>query len=132
MTGAWNWIDSFDIRAIHNAQIARHGGLDGVRDQGLIESALARPQNLVAYGNPDAADLAAAYAFGIARNHGFLDGNKRTAWVTARVFLADNGCRLVFNQIEGYRLMISIAEGTQDEAAVAAWFRERISPSAQA
>ncbi len=108
------------------------GELDGVRDQGLIESALARPLNLAAYGEPDAADLAAAYAFGIARNDGFLDGNKRTAWVTARVFLADNGCRLVFNQIEGYQLMISIAEGTKDEATVAAWFRERISPSASA
>jgi death on curing protein len=130
MSRAWNWIDIFDIRAIHNAQIARHGGLDGVREQGLIESALARPQNLAGYGNPDAADLAAAYAFGIARNHGFLDGNKRTAWVAARVFLADNGCRLVFNQIEGYQLMMSVAEGTKDEAAVAAWFRDRIGPSA--
>lgn len=128
MKRAWNWIDIFDIRAIHNAQIARHGGLDGVREQGLIKSALARPQNLAGYANPDAADIAAAYVFGIARNHGFLDGNKRTAWVAARVFLADNGCKLEFNQIEGYQLMISVAEGTKDEAAVAAWFRERISP----
>jgi death on curing protein len=126
MSRPWRWIDSFDIRAIHNAQIARHGGLDGVRDQGLIESALARPQNLAAYDNPGAAELAAAYAFGIARNHGFHDGNKRTAWVAARVFLADNGCRLVFSQIEGYQLMISIAEGTKGEVSVVAWFRDRI------
>lgn len=128
MSRGWRWIDTFDIRAIHNAQIARHGGLDGVRDQGLIESALARPQTLAAYGNPDAADLAASYAYGLARNHGFLDGNKRTAWVAARVFLADNGCELLFNQVEGYQLMISVASGTKDEALVAAWFRDRIKP----
>jgi death on curing protein len=128
MSRAWNWIDILDIRAIHSAQIARHGGLEGVREQGLIESALAWPRNLAGYAHPDAADLAAAYAFSIARNHGFLDGNKRTAWVAARVFLADNGCRLVFNQIEGYQLMISIAEGTKDEAAVTAWFQDRIRP----
>jgi death-on-curing protein len=123
---AWNWIDIDDIRAIHNALLARHGGLEGVRDQGLIESALARPRNLAAYGEPDAADLAAAYAFGIARNHPFLDGNKRTAWVAARVFLADNGVSLVFDQIEGYRFMMSVADGTIDETSAAGWFRDRI------
>jgi death-on-curing protein len=126
MNRAWNWIDIVDIRAIHGALIARHGGLDGVRDQGAIESALARPRNLAAYGEPDAADLAAAYAFGIARNHGFLDGNKRVAWVAARVFLADNDFRLMFDQADGYRMMISVAEGTVDEASVAMWFRDRI------
>jgi death-on-curing protein len=130
MSHTWRWIDIFDIRAIHNAQIARHGGLDGVRDRGLIESALARPRNLAAYGDPDAADLTATYAFGIAHNHGFLDGNKRTAWVAARVFLADNGFNLVFDQIEGYQLMMSVAAGTTDEASVAAWFRDRIRPLA--
>jgi death-on-curing protein len=129
MNRAWRWIDIVDIRAIHGAQIARHGGLDGVRDQGLIESALARPRNLAGYGDPDAADLAAAYAFGIARNHGFFDGNKRTAWVAARVFLADNACELVFDQIDGYRLMMSVAGGTTDEASVVAWFRDRIGPA---
>ena len=132
MSPAWRWIDFEDIRAIHGALIARHGGLDGVRDQGAIESALARPRNLAAYGEPDAADLAAAYAFGIARNHGFLDGNKRTAWVVARVFLADNGYGLVFDQAEGYRLMMSVAEGSTDEVAVGAWFRDRIGPPASA
>ncbi|HEX3983673.1 MAG TPA: type II toxin-antitoxin system death-on-curing family toxin [Acidisoma sp.] len=80
----------------------------------------------MAYGKPDAADLAAAYAFGIARNHGFLDGNKRTAWVAARVFLAHNGYPLVVNQVEGYQLMISVAEGSRDETSIATWFRERI------
>jgi death-on-curing protein len=126
---AWRWIDIHDIRAIHDVQIARHGGLEGVRDQGLIESALARPRNLAGYGEPDAADLAAAYAFGIARNHAFLDGNKRTAWVAARVFLADNGVSLVFDQVEGYRFMMSVADGTIDEASAAGWFRDRIETS---
>ena len=129
MNRAWRWIDIHDIRAIHDVQIARHGGLEGVRDQGLIESALARPRNLAGYGEPDAADLAAAYAFGIARNHPFLDGNKRTAWVAARVFLADNGVSLVFDQIEGYRFMMSVADGTIDEASAAGWFRDRIENS---
>jgi death-on-curing protein len=126
MSGRWNWIEILDIRAIHDAQIARHGGPEGVRDQGLIESALARPRNLAAYGDPDVADLAAAYAFGIARNHGFVDGNKRTAWVVARVFLADNGCELVFDQADGYRFMMSVADGKLDEASIAGWFRARI------
>lgn len=130
MSREWRWIEMIDIRAIHSALIARHGGLDGVRDPGVIESALARPRNLAADGDPDGADLAAAYASGIARNHGFLDGNKRTAWVAARVFLADNGCELEFDQSEGYRLMISIAEGSTDEASVVAWFRDRIRPVA--
>lgn len=130
MSQAWRWIDILEVRAIHDIQIARHGGLDGVRDQGMIESALARPRNLAAYGTPDAADLAAAHAFGIARDHGFLDGNKRTAWVAARVFLADNGFDLSFNQIEGYQLMISVADGTKDEPSAAAWLRSRIRPLA--
>src|ERR1700677_2625380 len=126
MSAEWTWVDQHVVSAVHKSQIARHGGLDGVRDQGLIESALARPQNLAAYGDPDAADLAAAYACGIAKNHGFLDGNKRTAWVAARLFLADNGCMLQFNQIDGYRFMQSVAAGTTDEPAAAEWFRSRL------
>jgi death-on-curing protein len=130
MSSGWNWIDRLDIRAIHDAQIARHGGPEGVRDPGLIEPALARPRNLAAYGDPDGADLAAAYAFGIARNHGFVDGNKRTAWVVARVFLADNGCDLVFDQADGYRFMMAVADGTLDEASIAGWFRDKIKAQA--
>ena len=97
---AWRWVGLAAVHAIHDRQLAEHGGLPGVRDLGAIESALARPQNLAAYGEPDAADLAAAYAYGLARNHGFADGNKRTAWVAARVFLADNGYGLRFEPIE--------------------------------
>jgi death on curing protein len=124
----WKWLDPQIVRAIHGSQIARHGGLDGVRDEGLIESALARPQNLAAYGSPDAADLAAAYACGIAKNHGFLDGNKRTAWVTARTFLAENNLNLRFEQIEGFLFMTSVADGTTDEPGAAEWFRSRLVP----
>jgi death-on-curing protein len=111
---------------MHDRQLAEHGGLDGIRDRNVIESALARPLNLAAYGSPDAADLAAAYAFGLARNHGFADGNKRTAWVVARLFLADNGGRLKFDPLDAVRTMEGVAGGSIDEAAMAAWFRERL------
>ena len=79
------------INAVHDRQLAEHGGSEGIRDAGGIESALARPVNLANYGEPDAPDLAAAYAYGLAKNHGFVDGNKRTAWIAARLFLVDNG-----------------------------------------
>lgn len=126
MSVEWKWLDSNTVEATHKSQLARHGGLDGVRDQGLVESALARPRNLAGYGDPDEVDLAAAYACGIAKNHGFLDGNKRTAWVAARTFLADNGFNFRFDQLEGFRFMQSVADGTLDERAAADWFRSRI------
>ena len=112
--------------AIHDRQLAEHGGLDGVRDDGAIESALAKPRNLTAYGKPDVADLAAAYAFGIARNHGFADGNKRTAWVIARLFLADNGCRLIFDAHDAVKIMEAVADGSLEEGQLAEFFRKRI------
>jgi death-on-curing protein len=114
------------VQAVHEAQLAEHGGRDGVLDHGLIESALARPQNLAAYGEPDAADLASAYAYGITKNHGFADGNKRTGWVLARLFLADNGYRLVFDPADAVALMLALAAGTVNEAAVADWLRTRM------
>ena len=107
----WRWISGELVYAIHDRQLAEHGGLDGIRDRGAVESALARPLNLHAYGDPDAADLAAAYGFGLARNRGFADGNKRTAWVIARLFLADNGYRLVFDKSDAVRMMESVAAG---------------------
>ena len=100
--------------------------MDGVRDRGAIESALARPLNLAGYGTPDAAALAAAYAYGLARNHGFLDGNERTAWVVARLFLADNGLSFAFDPLDAIRTMEGVAAGRIDEAALADWFRRRI------
>lgn len=123
---AWKWIDPRTIQAVHEYQLAEHGGLDGVRDAGLIESALARPRNLAVYGEPDAADLAAAYAYWLAKNHGFADGNKRTAWVAGRLLLADNGYTLRVNGPEAVRMVEALAAGTMDEPAVADWFRTRI------
>jgi len=125
----WKWVDSAVVQAVHEYQLAAHEGLDGVRDAGLVESALARPQNLAAYGDPDAADLAAAYAYGLAKNHGFADGNKRTAWVVARLFLADNGRILQFDGVDAVKMMESLAAGTMDEQAVADWLRARIRPA---
>ena len=122
----WRWVDSDVVFAIHDRQLAEHGGLDGIRDRGAVDSALSRPINLAQYGNPDAAQLAAAYAFGIAKNHGFFDGNKRTAWVTARLFLADNGLRLDFDPVDAIQTMRNVAGGRVDEKTLADWFRSRI------
>ena len=123
---AWRWVAAELVYAIHDRQLAEHGGGQGVRDAGAIESALARPQNLAIYGEPDAAALAAAYGFGIARNHGFVDGNKRTAWVIARLFLADNGCRLQYDKIDAVRTVEGLAAGQIDEPTLAEWFRSRL------
>lgn len=123
---AWRWLNSTLIYAIHDRQLAEHGGPDGIRDKGLVESALARPQNLAAYESPDAADLAAAYAYGLARNHGFVDGNKRTAWIAARVFLADQGLLLAFEKVDAVSTMEKVAAGTLTEPELASWFRDRL------
>ena len=122
----WRWVQQSVVFAIHDRQLAEHGGMDGIRDRGMIESALARPVNLASYGNPDAAQLAAAYAYGLAKNHGFLDGNKRTAWVTARLFLADDGLKISFASLDAIRTMEAVAAGRMDEAALADWFRRQI------
>ncbi len=129
MTGtAWHFVSEAVVLAIHDAQIAEHGGAVGVRDLTLVQSALARPRNLAAYGQPDAADLAAAYAFGLARNHGFVDGNKRTAFVVARVFLLDEGYGLSASEAERVRIMTALAAGDVDEKAVANWIRDNMLP----
>jgi death-on-curing protein len=122
----WRWVGAEVVHAIHDRQLADHGGLSGLRDAGAVESSLARPQNLASYGDPDAADLAAAYAFGLARNHGFADGNKRTAWVVARLFLVDNGYRLRFDPAEALITVQAVAAGTLSEVQLATWFRERM------
>ena len=124
----WRWIKPALVYAVHDMQLARHGGLVGLRDKNAVESALARAQQLASDGDPvpDAADLAAAYAYGLARNHGFIDGNKPTAWVIARVFLIDNGQTLVFTQLDAVQVMQSLAAGLMDEQALAQWFRGRL------
>lgn len=121
----WRWVRADLIYAVHDRQLAEHGGLDGVRDIGAVESALARPQNLDIYGEADVAALAAAYAYGLARNHGFADGNKRTAWIAARLFLVDNGYRLRFDPADAVRTMERVAAGEIDEGQLAEWFRQR-------
>lgn len=125
----WKWVGLSVVEALHNRQLAEHGGPAGIRDAGALQSALARPENLVAYGAPDAAALAASYAFGIARNHCFVDGNKRTAWVIARLFLADNGLNLAFEPQEAVKIMLALAAGDLGEDELADWFRQRIFPA---
>src|SRR5688572_25262211 len=122
------WLEKAFVLAIHDRQVAEHGGSAGVRDEGLLESALARPQQLHAYGDPapDLSDLAAALAYGLARNHPFLDGNKRTAHVAYRTFLALNGAELVATDEEKYLAMLALAEGKLPERDFAAWLRERV------
>lgn len=122
----WRWVRPDVVYAIHDAQLAEHGGLPGLRDESGLESALARPRNKAAYGEADAAALAAAYAYRLVRNHPFADGNKRTGWVVARLFLADNGFRLQFDPAEAVRMVEALAAGKLSEAEVAAWLRERI------
>jgi death-on-curing protein len=125
---AWTRIEEAVVRAVHEAQLAEHGGGAGVRDDGLLASALARPHNLMAYGDPDAADLAAAYGFGIARNHPFIDGNKRTAFVCSELFLALNGRELTADDASCVATMLALAAGDLDEAAFAGWLRAHTAP----
>ena len=122
------WLDKALVLAIHERQLTEHGGTGGVRDEGLLESALARPQQLLAYGDPapDLADLAAALAYGLARNHPFLDGNKRTAAVACETFLELNGATLEANDLELYPVYLDLAEGKLGELDFAAWLRGRV------
>jgi death-on-curing protein len=122
------WIDEAVVWAIHEAQLAEHGGSAGVRDAGLLHSALARPQNLAAYGSPDIADCAAAYGFWVARNHPFIDGNKRTAFVCAELFIELNGTTLSADDVDCVTTMLALAAGEIEEAAFAAWLRTNIKP----
>jgi death-on-curing protein len=119
----WRWLEPDAVVAIHDAQLAEHGGSAGTRDAGLLDSALARAANLASYGEPDCADLAAAYGFGIARNHPFVDGNKRTAFVAVELFLALNGFELTADDADCVLTMLALAAGDLDERAFAAWIR---------
>jgi death-on-curing protein len=124
----WIWIEESVVWAVHEAQLAEHGGSAGVRDSGLLQSALARPLNLVAYGEADASTLAAAYGFGIARNHPFIDGNKRTAFVCAELFLALNGYVLTALDADCVSTMLALAAGELPEADFAAWIKTHTIP----
>ena len=126
MADEWIWIDAAIALAAHNEQLAEHGGAEGVRDLNMLESALARPLNLLAYGEPDAAELAASYAFGIARNHPFVDGNKRTAVVVSETFLQLNGYVLGCDDVEMVQTFLALAAGELSVEQLAAWFRPHI------
>lgn len=128
MNEPWRWLAADVLLAVHEEQLAEHGGAAGVRDLGLFESALARPQNVAAYGNPDAADLAASYGVGLAKNHPFIDGNKRTAFVAVELFLALNGHDLVAGDANCVLTMLSVAAGSLDEPGFAAWLRTHSRP----
>ncbi|MDT8280002.1 MAG: type II toxin-antitoxin system death-on-curing family toxin [Erythrobacter sp.] len=120
------WLDSRIAHAIHDRQLAEHGGGTGLRDQGALESALARAVNQWAYGEDDLAQLAAAYAFGVARNHPFADGNKRTAWIMARLFLLANAVEIAFDKVDATNTVIALSAGELSEDELADWFRQRV------
>jgi death-on-curing protein len=120
----WVWINPAAVLAIHDEQIAEHGGADGVRDTALLESALARPLNLAGYRTPDVFALAASYAFGIAKNHPFVDGNKRTALVLCELFLELNGWRNEADDAQTLAATLDLAAGEIDEEGFAAWLRD--------
>lgn len=119
----WVWVPLDAVLAIHDEQISEHGGIRGVRDLAVVDSALARPRNVLAYGNPDAAALAAAYAFGLCNNHGFLDGNKRTAYVVAEAFLDLNEFMMDAPDEAVVSTMLAVASGVMSEEQLAKWFR---------
>lgn len=119
----WLWLQQEVVLAVHEDQLAEHGGGAGVRDFGLLESALARAENLAAYGSPDIADLAAAYGYGISRNHAFIDGNKRTGFVAIELFLGLNGYNLNATDAQCVVTMLAVAAGEVTEAELAAWIR---------
>lgn len=120
------WLDSRIAYAVHDRQLAEHGGGVGLRDVGALESALARPINRWNYGEDELVALAAAYAFGIARNHPFVDGNKRTAWIMARLFLMANTVDIAFDKVDATNTVIALAAGELSEEDLADWFRQRV------
>jgi death-on-curing protein len=122
------WIEESVVLALHEEHLAEHGGSVGIRDRGLLESALFRPQNLIGYGDPDLAALAAAYGFGLARNHPFIDGNKRTAFTVMELFLALNGQELIADDPSCIVTILKLAEGSLTETEFADWIRANANP----
>lgn len=124
----WFWVSKNTVLGAHALQIEIYGGGRGLRDEGLLESALSRPENLAHYGEPSVFELAAAYAYGLARNHPFVDGNKRIAFVTAVLFLEKNGQGFVASEVEATMAFLRLAAGEIEEAELAAWFRDNSRP----
>ncbi len=124
----WQWVNRQALLLLHDESLAEHGGASGLRDEGLLESALARPLNLALYAEPDVAGLAASYGVGLAKNHAFVDGNKRAALLAVGLFLAMNGYRLVATQADATLTMLALAAGELDEEAFADWIRGHLQP----
>ena len=125
---SWRWISKQALLLLHAESLAEHGGGQGLRDEGLLDSALTRPQNLAAYGEPDHAALAASYGLGLAKNHAFVDGNKRAALLATGLFLYLNGWRLTTSQADTTLAMLSLAAGELSEDDFAAWLRRNSAP----
>lgn len=119
----WCWLKETVVLAVHDEQITEHGGRQGIRDMGLVSSALMRPQHLATYENPSIFDLAAAYAFGIIKNHPFVDGNKRTGFLAAYIFLALNGWELMASEVDAVTVVLALAEGKVEEALFSEWLK---------
>ena len=122
----YRWINRQVLLLLHDESLAEHGGAPGLRDEVLLDSALGRPQNLLAYGSPDLSDLAASYGYGLAKNHAFVDGNKRAAFLAVGLFLMVNGHRLIATQADATMTMLALAAGHMDESAFAQWIRRHI------
>jgi death on curing protein len=124
---AWFWLDAADAKAVHERSLILHGGAQGLRDEGLLESAMARPRQLAAYDEgADLIDLAASYTFGIVRNHPFIDGNKRTGFVLGVLFLEHNGLRFIASEEAATAAMLSLAAGEMDESGFVSFLRENV------
>ncbi len=121
----WRWLKEGVVIAVHDEQVAEHGGSQGLRDAGLLSSALARPQQKATYGEPSVFDLSAAYAFGIIRNHPFVDGNKRTGFLAAYTFLALNGWELTAPEVEAAAFVLALAKGEMNENEFSKWLEAR-------
>jgi len=128
MSQTVRWINKRALLLLHAESLAEFGGLAGMRDEGLLDSALARPLNLAAYGRPDLAACAAAYGVGLAKNHPFTDGNKRAAFLSVGLFLALNGYCLTADQVDATRTVLGVAEGEVDESQFASWIRVNMAP----
>jgi death on curing protein len=124
----WKWVNRQVLLLLHDESLAEHGGAPGLRDEGLLDSALARPLNLALYEQPDIAGLAASYGVGLAKNHAFVDGNKRAAFLAVGLFLAINGFRLHASQVDATLTVMAVAAGAMDESTFAQWIRDHIQP----
>lgn len=125
---SWVWIDRRALELLHGESLREHGGAEGLRDEGLLESALARPPNRAHYGRPDVHDLAACYGVALAKNHPFVDGNKRAAFLSIGLFLFLNGLRLTAPQADATLTMLAVAAGDLNEPTLAQWLREHTAP----